>query len=120
MKMICLLSLFTITTSTLAASEWKPFAETINCAEKVLVLAKDGEKFVKVVKNGKEENLYAKNETPFQKDTPHKILYLSNIEDKKLGDETYTFVQPAMMESILPKIEISRSGVQHRCDMKMK
>jgi hypothetical protein len=102
------LSLFSLTTF---AADWKPIAESTDCGEKVQILAKEGENFVKLVKGDHEEVLNSRSSSNFTTDDPEKRLF---------ENKNYTFYRPAVMDSAAPKLTITSEGKSHRCTMKAK
>lgn len=117
MKKLLFLSLLSLSLNSLAA-EWKTIAETTNCPEKVKILAKAGEKYVKAVMNGKEDKLFPQDRSSFLPDAPRAITFHSEVENKKLGDVTFTFIQPSVTEANTPKLDIIYSGIKRHCNMR--
>lgn len=117
MKSFFTLTLFILTSSSFAASEWKPIAETTDCPEKAQILAKDGEKFVKLVHGGQEEKLFPQDGSAFAADTPHKVMFESAKTEGLVAKKKYSFFRPAVMESTAPKLMINNKGKEQRCQM---
>lgn len=120
MKSFFTLTLFTLTFHSFAAAEWKTIAETSNCPEKVQIMAKEGEKFVKLVHGGEEEKLFAQDGSAFTRDTPHKVMFVSPKTEGLVSAKSYSFFRPAMMESTAPKLMINAKGKELRCQMTAK
>lgn len=117
MKFLILLSLFTLTSIAFAA-EWKTIAETTNCPDATQIMAKDGEKFVKAVTNGKEEMLYSQDGSVFKSDSPKTTFFASRKEGS--AGTSVTFTQPGMVESNTPKLDIVAADKKSHCNMKSK
>lgn len=115
MKKILFLSLITLTTYAQAASDWKVIAETTNCDEKIQIMGKEGEKFVKAVNNGRETKLFPKDKSLFHEEN----MKMTEFESAKDADEKYTFIQPSYVEPNPPKIDVSMNGTKTRCKMNL-
>jgi hypothetical protein len=63
--LVCLISM-TLGPLAFASSEWKIIAQTKNCIEKVQVLAKEGEKYVLAVHDGKKQKLFQRMPRPIK------------------------------------------------------
>ena len=112
MKQFLFLSLF-ISFGATAATDWKVIAETTNCNEKIQILGKDGEKFVKAKIGDREHKLVAKDGSTFQENSPKTTEFMAKVDD-----QTFRFIQPSMVEANPPKIDVASNGVAKRCRMK--
>ena len=65
MKSLFVLTLFTLSSLNVFAADWSVVAETTDCGEKVQILGKEGEKFVKAVRGETESKLVAKDGSTF-------------------------------------------------------
>jgi hypothetical protein len=113
MKAVLFLSLFSISLTSLAAGNWNVVGETTDCAEKIKILAKEGEKFVYAVKGDEKTKLVAKDKTPFTSNGPLETIYQS-------ANHTYTFTNPAMVDGNPAKINIAHNGKIEKCSLKTK
>lgn len=121
MKSVFLFSLLSLTSLAFAAQEWKVVAETINCKDKLQVLAREGENFVYVSDGSTKTKLLSENGMKFSEQNPKSVVF-SNANDKNLSDASkrFTFVQPSMMDGNPPKMNISLNGVKDHCKLKLK
>lgn len=122
MKSVILLSLMSFSTFAFSTEDWKVVAETTNgCKETVKVMAKEGEKFVYATEGANQVKLFAEDGSAFTQQNPKAVVY-TNRNDKKLSAaaKRFTFVQPAMVDGNLPKIEISANGVKDNCKLNLK
>ena len=120
MKSVFLLSLMCLSTFAYSASDWKVVAvTTTSCKEKVQVMAKDGEKFVRVTDGSNETKLFAEDGSAFSEQNAKAVVY-SNKSDKSLTAKHFTFTQPAMVDGNPPKIEIATNGVKDHCKLSLK
>ena len=122
MKGLLFISLFSIVSAAQAAADWKVVAETSGCAEKVKILAKEGEKYVRAVHNENERNLYSQDGSAYSSQALKSVQFSSDTKKEKylLGDATYTFTQPGMAEGNPPKVDVAFSGRQEHCRMNSK
>ncbi|HXH31408.1 MAG TPA: hypothetical protein VNJ01_11390 [Bacteriovoracaceae bacterium] len=111
MKSLFVLSLFALSTLAFGAADWKVVAETTDCGEKVQILGKEGEKFVKAVRGSTESKLVAKDGSVFS----HKTMKTTEFSG---SDMTYT--QPGYVEANPAKIDFKDSGNTKRCSMNTK
>ena len=96
------------------AAEWKVIAETTSCDEKIQIMGKEGEKFVKAVAGNSETKLFAKDGSAFHENTMTSTEFSS-----KDADVNYTFRQPGYVEGNPPKIDVSYNGAKKRCKMNL-
>jgi len=59
-------SLLILSATSFAAADWKVIGETTDCPEKIKILAKEGETFVKAVRNGVEHKLVSQDGSAFK------------------------------------------------------
>lgn len=121
MKGLLFVSLFSLVTASHAA-DWKVIAESSGCNEKVEILAKEGEKYVRAVHNGKEKNLYSTDGSEFSFDSLKSSEFSSDTKKEKylLGDATFTFTQPGKVEGNPPKVDVFLGGRKEHCRMNSK
>lgn len=113
MKQLFFITLFSMSSLAYSA-EWKVIAETTTCDEKIQVLGKEGEKYVKAVTGNKETKLFAKDGSAFHENTMKPTEFVS-----KNADVTYTFRQPSYVEGNPPKIDVAYNGAKKRCKMNL-
>lgn len=122
MKSVFLLSLMSLTSFAYSAAEWKVVAETTtNCKEKFQVLAKEGEKFVYVTDGTFKTKLASVAGAKYSDQSGTSVIF-SNEKDASLSDDSkrFTFVNPAMVDGNLPKINVSVNGVKDNCKLNLK
>lgn len=120
MKVLSLLSLFVATSAFAATPEWKVVAETSDCAEKIQILAKEGEKFVYAQKGAEKTKLAALGADTYKKDSPKAVAFTSTAND---SGETISFTNPGMVEANPPKIQIANSNkgiAAQKCNVTVK
>jgi hypothetical protein len=111
-----LVFIFLISLSSLAYSgEWKVIAETSKCDEKIQILGKEGEKYVKALNGGLETKLFPKDGSAFHEDSMKMTEFVS---DKK-SDIKYTFTQPSYVDGNPPKMDVAFNGNKKRCNMNL-
>lgn len=118
MKLAFIATLISMTSFAWASQAWKIVAETANCQDKLEVLAKEGEKFVYVVRGDKKTQLFSEDETTYVKDGPSMTTF-SNSHDKS-SKEKFTFIQPSMVDGNPPKLNVSVNNQKENCRMKLK
>lgn len=121
MRHLFLISLLSMTSVVWAAKDWKVVAETTSCDEKVQILAKDGEKYVLAVQGDMKRKLIARDGSAFNENTMKTTEFVSDVksEEYKLGEPTFTFIQPSYVEGNPPKIDVAYSGTKKRCKMEL-
>ena len=121
MKYLLLISLLSMTSLVWAAKDWKVVAETTTCDDKVQIMAKDGEKYVLAVQGDVKRKLVARDGSAFNENAMKTTEFVSDVksDDYRLGDPTYTFIQPSYVEGNPPKIDVSYSGTKKRCKMEL-
>jgi hypothetical protein len=122
MRSVFFFSLLLFSTFSWSASEWKVIAEsTPDCSEKLKVLAKQGEKFVFVTDGHSKTKIDSLNGSVFSEQNGQEVVF-SNSHEKNLDERSkrFTFIQPSMMNSSLPKLTIATNGIKHHCKMKLK
>ena len=118
MKAVLFFSILSLSGSVWSAQNWKIVAETINCADKLEVLAKPGEKFVYIVSGEKKIQLQSQDGSSFDSDGPVTTTF-SNEHDKTATDK-YLFTQPSMVDGNPPKLTVLHSESKDQCRMKRK
>ncbi len=114
MKFLFLLSIFSLSVPSFAASTWKVVAETTNCEDKIQILAKEGEKYVLAVNGNQKTKLFNQDGSAFEESPKSTTIY----NNTKSNGELYTFIQPSIVEGNAPKINVSTNGEKSRCRMK--
>lgn len=114
MKHLFFITLFSISSLSFAAAEWKLVAETTSCDDKIQIMGKEGEKYVLAVKGDEKTKLFAKDGSAFHHDSMN-----SNEFTAKTEEATYTFIQPSYIEANPPKIDVAHNGEKTRCKMKL-
>ena len=115
-------SLVLFSTFSWSAPEWKVVAEsTPDCSDKLQVLAKEGEKFVYVTDAHSKTKIYSSDGSAFSGENSKEVVF-SNTNEKNLDDRTkrFTFIQPSMVSSTLPKMTVSTNELINHCKMKLK
>lgn len=115
MKQLFFLSILSFSSLAFSAPEWKVVAETTSCDEKIQVLAKEGEKYVKAVRGNEETKLFAKDGSVFHENN----MKMTEFVSEKASDVKYTFMQPSYVEANPPKIDVSYNGTKKRCKMSL-
>lgn len=115
MKHLILISLFSLSSLSYAAADWKVIAETTSCNEKIQVLGKEGEKYVLAVKGDEKTKLFATDGSAYKQDT----MSMTEFTSDKASEVKYTFTQPSYVEGNLPKIDVAYSGTKQRCKMQL-
>lgn len=87
-----------------ALPDWKVIAETIECSEKIQIIAKDGEKFIFAVKGAEKIKLIPQDGSVFLRDNPKVMTYESEVQTN--GD-IISVNLPSVVQSALPKIYVS-------------
>ena len=114
MKQLFFISLFTLSSLSFAAAEWKTVAETTSCDEKIQIMGKEGEKFVLLVKGEEKLKLFAKDGSVFHQDSMKSTEFVA-----KDADASYRFIQPSYVEANPPKIDVIHNGEKTRCKMEL-
>lgn len=114
MKQLLFIALISITPLAFSA-EWKVIAETTSCDEKIQIMGKEGEKFVKAVNGNTETKLFAKDGSAFHENTMSPTEFVSD----KNADVRYSFRQPSYVEGNPPKIDVAHNGLKKRCKMNL-
>lgn len=102
--------------------DWKVVAEsTTACKEKLLVLAKEGEKFVYVAEGSTRTKLFPEDGSSYTELNSKPVIY-TNSHDKMLNESSkrFTFVQPSMVDGNPAKLNVAMNGVKDNCKMKLK
>jgi hypothetical protein len=123
MKQVLFFSLMTLSSIAAAGADWKVVATVSDpaCAEKIQILAKEGEKFVYAVNGADKNKLLAEDGSTFSADSMKSTTFVSDAAEKReLGDPTYTFTHPSYVEANPPKLDIAYSGVMKHCRMNIK
>ena len=117
MRALLISSLFLLSSSVFAAYEgWQVIAESgKDCPEKVQILGKDGEKYVRALYDGKDQKLVAKSKEAFSSSAKREMVFESQKEEAR--NETVKFTNPGMVESSTPKVEVVKNGKTHNCNM---
>jgi hypothetical protein len=120
MRTLLLSSLFVLASSSYAAVEgWQVIAESSkDCPEKVQILGKEGEKYVRALYDGKDQKLVSKNKEAFSTDAKREMTFETTKEESK--NETVKFTNPGMIESNVPKVEVVKNGKTHNCNMQVQ
>lgn len=123
MKSLFILTILSLSSFAFSAAEWKVIAESSDCAEKVQILAKEGEKYVMAVKGEVKNKLVAKDGSAFKKDNMKSTEFVSeasteNTDSKK--DGSMTFIQPAYVEGNPAKLDTIQNGKVKRCNLNSK
>ncbi|MFP5385867.1 MAG: hypothetical protein ACLGHN_07285 [Bacteriovoracia bacterium] len=113
MKQLFFLSILSLSSLAFSAQEWKVVAETTSCDQKIQVLAKEGEKYVKAVSGDEVTKLFPKDGSVFHENTMKMTEFVSD----KSSEVKYTFIQPSYVEANPPKIDVSYNGTKKRCKM---
>lgn len=117
MRVLAFASLIALSSLTYA-SEWSVVAETNSeCPERVQILAKEGESYVRALMNGQEQKLLG--EEAFHKNAPRSLTFEASAEGLH-SENSITFTKPGMVESNLPKLDIVKNGLRHHCNIKTK
>lgn len=117
MRTLLISSLFILSTSAFATIEgWQVIAESgKDCPEKVQILGKEGEKYVRALYDGKDQKLVAKSKEAFTSQAKREMVFESQKEESR--NETVKFTNPGMVESNVPKVEVVKNGKAHNCKM---
>jgi hypothetical protein len=118
MKFISILSLLSIATFSWADANWQVVAESTHCAEKVKILAKEGEKFVYAVVGEDKTKLTSEDGSVFSETSGQSTVFSNTTE--KSATSHFTYVQPSMVDNNSPKINVSINGSNDNCKMKLK
>jgi hypothetical protein len=113
MKYLFIFTIFSLSSLSQAAQDWKVIAETTSCAEKIQIMGKEGEKFVMAVRGEEKTKLFPKDDSVFHENTLRNTIYYSD----KSADVSYTFIQPSYVEANPPKIDVAYNGAKKRCKM---
>lgn len=113
MKHLFFITLFSLSSFSYAAADWKVIAETTSCNEKIQIMGKEGEKYVLAVKGDEKTKLFATDGSAFEQD---KMAMTEFVSDKS-ADVKYTFTQPSVVDGNLPKIDVANNGTKNRCKM---
>ena len=122
MRSVFFFSLVLFSTFSWSAPEWKVVAEsTSDCTDKLQVLAKEGEKFVYVTDSHSKTKIYSSDGSVFSQQNGQEVVF-SNSHEKNLDERSkrFTFIQPSMVSSTLPKLTIVSQGLMNHCKMKLK
>ena len=122
MRSVFFFSLVLFSTFSWSAPEWKVVAEsTSDCSDKLQVLAKEGEKFVYVTDGHTKTKIDSLNGSAFSEQNGQEVVF-SNTSEKNLDERSkrFTFVQPSMVNSSLPKLTVATHGLMNHCKMKLK
>lgn len=112
MKHLLFISLMSLSSLSLAATDWKVIAETTSCDEKIQIMGKDGEKYVLAVKGDEKIKLFAKDNSVFQENAMKSTEF-----EAKSEDVSYRFIHPSYVEANPPKIDVAYHGSKKRCKM---
>ncbi len=115
MKQLFFITLFSLSSFSYAAADWKVIAETTSCNEKIQIMGKEGEKYVLAVKGEEKTKLFATDGSAYAQD---KMAMTEFVSDKS-SDVKYTFIQPSYVEGNLPKIDVAYNGTKSRCKMQL-
>lgn len=120
MRTLLISSLVLISAPALAAVEgWQVIAESgKDCPEKVQILGKEGEKYVRALYDGKDQKLVAKSKEAFSTEAKREMVFETQKEEAR--NETVKFTNPGMVESNVPKIEVVKNGKTHNCNMQVQ
>jgi hypothetical protein len=104
------------------ASEYKFLAKTISCKENVRIEAREGDKYVFALHEGKKRKLVSQDGTTYKHLSSKKLIFLSDTHNEKyeLGEPTFEFTLPASIMSHHPSLTIFFSGTFHKCSMSYK
>jgi len=122
MRSVLFFSLVLFSTFSWSAPEWKVVAEsTSDCTEKLQVLAKEGEKFIYVTDRHSKTKIDSLDGSVFSEQNSKEVVF-SNTSEKNLDERSkrFTFVQPSMVSSSLPKLTVATHGLMNHCKMKLK
>ena len=119
MKSLIALSLLSLSATAFSA-DWKVFAESVDCGEKVQILAKDGEKYVQAKVGDKTTKLNSTDGTAFAMNGGKSTVFTSEVKDTHLNSPSYEFTQPSVQDSTPPKVIVSSAGAKKNCNMKGK
>lgn len=106
---LCLISLASFAYS----AEWKIVAQTSLCEDKIQILGKEGEKYLKAIRGEEEVKLFPKDGDSFHKNSIVMKEYVSEAS----SETKYEFFQPGYVEANPPKIIITQNGKTVRCQM---
>lgn len=120
MRTIIISSLIALSIPAFAAVEgWQVIAESgKDCPEKVQILGKEGEKYVRALYDGKDQKLISKSKEAFTSDAKREMTFESMKEESR--NETVKFTNPGMVESNVPKVEVVKNGKTHNCNMQVQ
>lgn len=113
MKHLFILAIMSLSSVSMAATDWKVVAETTSCDEKIQIMGKEGEKYVLAVRGEEKTKLFAKDGSVFHENTMRPTEYTSESS----ADISYRFLQPAYVEANPPKIDVAYNGSKKRCKM---
>lgn len=120
MKSITILAFFIASTAFAATPDWKVVAETLNCSEKIQILAQEGEKFVFAVKGEEKTKLMGEANSTYNKDAPKAVTFSSQANAR---GEKISFTNPSVVEANLPKIQFASAtkGLEpQKCNLSVK
>jgi hypothetical protein len=109
MKCLVVFSLSVLCFSAWAAEDWKVVAVSSNCEEKILVLAKEGEKFVYLISGELKIKLASSDGHPYSEESPQSLTF---------KNKEYTFMKPSMVDPNPSLLEVHSSGIKSNCKMK--
>lgn len=90
---------------------------TEGCPAKAEVIASEGDKFVVVKLNGAKWKLTSTKPFSFQAKEP--VTFRSVMNDPMRGDPNFEFVNTSLTMSSLPRLTISYSGRQDKCQVRI-
>lgn len=88
---------------------------TSSCPEKAQLMANEGDKFVTIRLNGKDEKLTSVSGEAFSLQAKNPVTFRSNNKNRKLGEASLEFEMTSVVMSSLPRLIVSYSGVQNKC-----
>ncbi len=88
---------------------------TEGCSERAQLIANEGDKFVIIRMNGKDQKLSSITGAPFSLQAKDPVIFKSSDKNHKLGDASLEFEMTSMVMNILPRLTVSFSGIQKKC-----
>jgi hypothetical protein len=113
MKQFFLFFLMSLSSISLAVSDWKAIGETTSCDEKIQIFGKEGEKYVVALSDKGKTKLFSTDGLAFHENSMRSAEYTSNKNSKFF----YRFLFPAYVEGNLPKIDVVHKGSAKRCSL---
>lgn len=122
MKILVVVSFFTLTGMLFAATEWKMVASTVSgCQNKLEVLAKEGETFVYVIDGDKKVKLNSIDGSAFSQESGKMLSFTNKNNSSLLPDsKRYFFGQPSVVDGNPPRLEILQDSQSTKCKMKLR